>query len=184
VPGTSCEDVKLLEYDDHLKIYRNRKELACYRLPPFGVKNERISPEGLPEPVYAPRKREKPKREEEFLRSQGPAVSEYLDLIDNTKGIQKSRLIRDLYALCKRLAPKLFAKAIERAQRHKVTDFKSIENIAALLMKEGSFDMPTADIAEEYHNRDNFKDGSLTDPPDFSKYEPYTKEDDDGSETS
>lgn len=46
IPGTRRHDVKVLQYSDHLKIYHQRKQLGRYPLPPDGVRNEVITPEG------------------------------------------------------------------------------------------------------------------------------------------
>ena len=55
VPGTSRGDVTVLEYSEVLKIYHKRKMLIEYPLPPYGVKNELVSPPGEPKPQYQPR---------------------------------------------------------------------------------------------------------------------------------
>lgn len=65
IPGTARVDVKVLEYSDHLKIYRGRELLSEYQRPPNGVKNERFSPPGLPLPRFEPKNRKKLTAEEE-----------------------------------------------------------------------------------------------------------------------
>jgi hypothetical protein len=50
IPGTQRHDVKVLQYEDHLKIYHQRKFLGLYELPDYGVKNQQFSPKGQPKP--------------------------------------------------------------------------------------------------------------------------------------
>jgi len=50
VPGTRREDVTLLEYADHVKVYRGREFLVEYPLPPEGTRNQRFCPRGTPHP--------------------------------------------------------------------------------------------------------------------------------------
>jgi len=71
--------VKVLEYAHEIKIFDGRKELACYPLPPEGVRNQ-IFPEDRPHIPYKPRHRaEGPTNEEEkFLCAISPVVAEYL----------------------------------------------------------------------------------------------------------
>ncbi len=52
VPGTRRDDVKVLQYSDHLKIYQRRQLLGQYELPGDAVKNEVIYPDGVPFPVH------------------------------------------------------------------------------------------------------------------------------------
>jgi len=57
IPGTGRHNVKVLRYDDHLRIYHQRKLLGHYQLPAYGVKNEQISPIGQPKPPHKPKYR-------------------------------------------------------------------------------------------------------------------------------
>jgi len=80
IPGTKRNDVKVLQYADHLMIYRNRKLLGRYRLPSDGIKNELISPEGQEKPPYKPKNRKKPTaKEENILREAAQEIDDYLD---------------------------------------------------------------------------------------------------------
>ena len=72
VPGTKREDIKLLEYEDRLKIYQHGQCLAEYPLPPDGVKNQKFSPPGQP-PQAIPQNRKRPtETEEKYLRALAP----------------------------------------------------------------------------------------------------------------
>jgi hypothetical protein len=54
VPGSDRGEVTVLEYAHRLKIYRDRQLMAEFPLPPDGVSNEKLSPEGLPKPPHQP----------------------------------------------------------------------------------------------------------------------------------
>jgi transposase len=70
IPGTRRHNVKVLRYDDHLRIYHQRKLLGHYQLPAYGVKNEQITPIGQPKPQHKPKYRKKPTAgEEKILRT-------------------------------------------------------------------------------------------------------------------
>lgn len=181
VPGTSREEVRILEYDDHIVIFQARKKLAEYKLPFSGIKNERISPEGFPKSVYIPKSQRKPEHEEEYLQNSGPTIKNYMEFISSSKGIQKNKFIRELYTLQKRLSPELFEATIKRALQYKIINIRTIEKIAVLQIKNGGFTIPSLEISEDFENRDNYREGAFTDSPDFSKYEKLiTNEDENG----
>ena len=97
VPRTKREDVKVLRYAGHLKIFQHRKCVAEYPLPPDGVKNERFHPEGQPAPRQWPKGRKRgSEQEEQRLRAMGPEVAAYLDYAVKTPGIQRHRFTRQL----------------------------------------------------------------------------------------
>ena len=110
VPGTKREDVRLLEYDERLKIYQHGQCLAEYPLPPEGVKNQKFSPPGQP-PAGYPRNRKRPtETEEKYLRALAPAVTAYLDFALPTKGIQRHEFIRRLLGLSRRMSVELLTQ--------------------------------------------------------------------------
>ncbi|HVC98443.1 MAG TPA: hypothetical protein VND64_32550 [Pirellulales bacterium] len=77
VPGSSREDVKLLEYAQSMKIYQRQICVAEYALPPWGVKNAHFSPEGQGAPPRLPKRRNHgSQHEEQRLRALGPAQGE------------------------------------------------------------------------------------------------------------
>jgi transposase len=172
VPGTDREDVKVLQYSDHLKIYRGRELLAEYRLPPDGIKNERFSPEGYPKPRYQPKNRRKSTAEEEKrLRAMGEVVSAYLDFALKPKGIQRHRFVRELFALTRQMSSALFLSSIERALKYRITSIETIQRIARLYVHQGDETLPCVEVDETYRNRDAYQEGRLTDEPDFSPYD-------------
>ena len=141
IPGTKRYDVKVLQYSDYLKIYHNRKLLGEYEMPPEGVKNETIDPKGQSKPKHQPKYRKKPTAQEErTLRATSEEVNAYLNFAIKKGGRQKHRFIRELYGLHKKLAPSLFIRTVKRALKYRITDTKTIERIAMLLIKEGNYD--------------------------------------------
>lgn len=178
VPGIKRDDVKVIEYADRLKIYLRRECLAEYLLPLDGVKNEKLSPEGLPGPRYKPKNRKKPTdAQEKMLRTMDQAVNAYLDFALKPMGIKRHGFIRKLFGLSRRVTPSLFIKSIERAYKYKITTIETIERIAVLYMREGTSKLPFAQIDEEFRERDAYQEGYLTDQPDLSIYEDIPEDD-------
>jgi transposase len=180
VPGTGRHNVKVLQYDDHLKIYHQRKLLGHYELAKYGIKNEQISPEGQPTPQHKPKYRKKPTAEEEkILRTAADQINAYLSFaLQDKGGKSKHRFIRQLYALYKKLALPLLIKTIQRAQKYRITDINTLENIAVLLIKEGNYDMPSAPIDSEFKNRQAYHEGRFAGRVDLSEYDQMIEDDD------
>jgi len=106
VPGNRREDVRVFRYAEHLKIFQHRTCVAEYRLPAEGVKNERISPEGQPQPRHQPHNRKRDSQAEETrLQAMGADVTAYLEYAVKTAGIQRHRFTRELFALSRRVTP-------------------------------------------------------------------------------
>jgi hypothetical protein len=180
VPGTERKDVKVLEYGDRLKIYLNRECVAEYRLPADGVKNQRYSPEGMPPPRHQPNNRKRPTEEEEKrLRAVSPAVADYLDFaLKGQGGIQRHRLVRQLFALTSRMPSPVFIQTVERALRYRIASIETLERIALLYMTQDTPKLPCVDVDEDFCNREAYLEGHLTDVPDFSLYDKLLEEDD------
>ena len=172
VPGSRRDDLVVLQYAHRLKIYRNRQCLAQYPLPPEGVRNQRFSPEGLPQPPHRPSNRKQPTREEEQrLRAVAPCVSAYLDFIFQAKGLARHGFLRKLLALSRKMTPELFIKSIERAAKYRILDIQTIERIAVLYLQEGQGTLPLAAVDEHFIQREAYREGSLTEAPDLSIYQ-------------
>ena len=170
--------VKVLEYAETIHIYLKREQLAVYPLPPHGIKNKRFSPEGGPPPPYRPRNRKKPALEEQKqLRGMGEAVGAYLDFLLAAKGVQHHRFIRALHALTRQMSAGLFVRAVERALRYWILDVETIERIAMLYATEGA-PLPAVDVDTHLQEREQYREGCLTDPPDLSVYDWLFEQDD------
>jgi len=179
VPGTSRVDVNLLEYSDCVKIYHRRKLLAEYELPPEGVKNKLISPEGQPKPQYQPKHRKKPtEAEEKKLKEVAEEVESYLSFVLKQKGIRKHRFIRRLYGLYQKITLPLLIKTVKRALKYRITDIQTLERIAILQLKEGSYEAPSVEIQEDFQNRESYLEGRFTDEVDLSTYEKMMEDED------
>jgi len=178
VPGTSREDVTLLEYDGRLKIYRKRELLADYELPADGVRNEKLTPAGLPPPRHQPAYRKKPTAEEEKrLRAVAPSVDAYLDMALKPLGAQRHRFVRQLHGLHQKLAQPLFVKTIERASRYRITDMDTLERIAVLLMREGGYSLPSAPVDHDLHLRESYIEGCFVSEVDLAIYDKMIEDD-------
>jgi hypothetical protein len=172
VPGTSREDVTVLEYGHRLKIYRKRELLAEYELPAEGVNNKKFTPPGKPPPKHQPAYRKKPTAEEEkWLRAMAPGVDAYLDMALKPPGPQKHRFVRQLHGLYRKLAEPLFVKTIERASRYRVTDMDTLERIAVLLMREGGYHLPNAPVDDDLQLRESYLEGCSSGEVDLTIYD-------------
>jgi hypothetical protein len=179
VPGTKREEVKVLRYADHLKIYRERTLLIEYPLAADGVKNARISPAGQPPPRYLPKHRKQGSQiEEQRLRAMGPEVAAYVDYVLQTPGIQRHRFLRELLALSRKVPLKPFVEAVARARRYRVIDLETLQRIAWLSMSQEHLPLPEADVDESFRERPAYLEGYLTDEPDLSIYDEPLLEDD------
>jgi transposase len=172
VPGTQRQDVKILQYSNRLKIYLDRECLAEYPLPADGVSNQRFSPPELPPPPWQPKNRRYPSAEEEKrLRALDPEVSRYLDFALESNAVQRHVFLRGLLALSQRMTRELFVKSVQRAHRYRINSLQTIERIALLHLREGTAELPLAEVDEAFHERAAYQEGSLTDPPDLSIYQ-------------
>jgi transposase len=179
IPGTKRYDVKVLQYSDHLRIYHRRELLGEYQMPPEGVKNEKINPQGQSKPKHQPKYRKKPTaQEEQTLRATSEDVNAYLNFAIKKGGRQKHRFIRELYGLHKKLAPSLFIRTVKRALKYRITDIKTIERIAMLLMKEGNYDVPSVEIDQKFRDRESYLDGRFAGDVDLSVYDKMMDDDD------
>ena len=179
IPGTKREDVKLLEYSDRLKIYQNRKCVAEYLLPADGVNNQRFSPEGMPLPPYQPKHRKHPTAEEEKrLRAMSPTVNAYLDFALKSQSANgRHRFVRELFLLSGRMTTSLFNQSVERALHYQIISLKTLERIAQLYMDEDAQILPRVEVDESFCEREAYREGSLTDAPDFSRYDKMLEDD-------
>lgn len=172
VPGTGRAEVKVLEYTGSVKIYRERECLAEYPLPADGVRNTKFSPPGEPRPRGEPARRRGTEAEEMHLRGFGPAVSAYLDFARPAKGgIQRNEFIRRLLGLSRRLTAELFVRSVERALKYRIAEVGTIERIALLYFQQGAGELPLAEVDAAFTERETYREGSLTEPPDWSIYQ-------------
>ena len=174
VPGTDRADVDVLEYSDHLEIYRGRELLVEYRLPPDGVKNRQFSPEGQPKPRHGPKNCKKPTAEEEArLRAIDEVVGAWLDFALERRGNARHRAIRDLFRLSKQLTVPLLVQSVARALKYRIRCVEIIRRIALMYLSEGAWTLTetAVDVDESLLERDTYREGHLTDEPSFSVYD-------------
>jgi transposase len=172
VPGSRRADVTVLEYSDRLKIYQKRELMAEYKLLSFGVKNQLITPEGMPMPAYKPRSRKRPtEQEEKKLRVMGSVVDQYLNFALQEKGMAKHRFIRQLFFLSEKIAPSIFISTIERALKYRISDMETIERICLLYLNAGNTEIPYAGIDEDFESREAYQQGRMADSVDLSVYD-------------
>jgi hypothetical protein len=168
----------VLQYSDRLQIYRKRELLTEYRLPPDGVKNERFSPDGFPKPRYGPNNlKNSSATEEQKLRAIADIVGSYLDFALDQRGLQRHRFMKRLFALSQQMPTSLFIRSLERALKYRITCLDSLRRIALLYINESTDVIPQVEVDESYKEREAYREGHLTDDPDFSSYDNTTEED-------
>jgi hypothetical protein len=171
VPGTHRQDVTVLQYSDHRKLSLARACLAEYPLPAEDVRNQKFSPPGLPAPPGQPNHRKHPSdAEEKRLRALAPEVGTYLDLVLEQKGLQRHPFLRRRLALSQKMTPALLIQSVQRAHHYRMTSLETLERMAWLYFKDAAGERPLAPVDESYCEREAYLEGSLTDPPDLSRY--------------
>jgi transposase len=182
VPGSRREAVKLLQYADRVKIYRQRECVGEYPLPAHGVKNQRFAPEGQPLPRHPPRRRPRDSsQEEKRLRSLGPDVVAYLEYAWKSAGIQRHRFVRELFAMSRQVPERIFVQTLQRALRYRVLHKQTLHRIAWFCMTRHDQHLADieADVDERFHERPAYQEGCLTDEPDLSVYDSLPPDDPD-----
>jgi transposase len=179
VPGTRRIRSKVLEYADRMKIYQGRECVAEYALLPDGVRNQRVSPEGFPQPRFQPKNRKQATAEEEKrLRAMGAEVEGYLDFALKPKGSERHRLVRELFRLSEEMTSALFLRSVERALKYRITSLETIRRIAILQMSESLETLPFAEVDEGLEEREAYREGRLSEAPDLSIYDHLLETDD------
>lgn len=178
IPGTSREKVIILQYADHIRIYRRRTLLIDYPLPPHGTRNQLFKPDGIEELPYQPTFRPRPtEQEQKKLRSISPEVSGFIDfaLTQKRSPTAKHRMIRAMDRLCRNTSPDIFQNTIKRAHQYRITDSETIERIASQLMKLESYELPFVEEIDEekLKSRDAYLEGQFSDYPDLGHYDRF-----------
>ena len=177
VPGTRRDDVKVLQYADRLKIFRNCECLAEYLLPPDGTRLQYTSPPGQPKPRHWPKNRRRDaKLEEQRLRALGEEVSAYLDFALSAPGVQRHRFTRELFALSRKLTSEVFRKTAHRAHRYRIVELATLRRIAWLCLSQEEEVLPDPEVDEDFRQRPAYQEGYLTDQPDLSVYDQLNEE--------
>jgi len=180
IPGTGRGEAKVLQYSKRIKVYQQRKCLVEYPLPPYGVKNQIFTPDGLPRPLYKPNNRRRSTEpEEKKLRSLAKEVNEYLNFVLKNKGVKRHSIIRQLFGLYKKISLSLFIKTIKRAMEYRITDMASVERIALLQMTAGEVEIPSMEIDEQFKERQEYREGHLSDEADLNVYDKMMEDDED-----
>jgi hypothetical protein len=180
VPGTKREAVKLLIYADRIKVFQRGDCVAEYPLPADHVTNQRFSPAGQPRPRSWPKNQKRSSEpEERRLRAMGPEVAAYVDFAVKTPGLQRHRFVRELFALSRRVTRGVFVQTVERALRYRIVEVSTLQRIAWNYVSQGGWSALDGDevvIDEDFRDRPAYREGCLTDEPDFARYESVVEE--------
>jgi transposase len=172
VPGRRRDDVKLLQYAGHLKIFQRHTLLAEYPLPADGVRGQYYSPPGQPQPRHQPRNRHRDaQQEEQRLRAMGGDVAAYLDFALCACGVQRHRFTRELFALSRQVPQEVFVKAAQRALRYRIVDLSTVRRITWLCLSQEGDVLPQAEVQDDFQQRPAYQEGCLTEEPDLSAYD-------------
>ncbi|ETR69470.1 MAG: integrase family protein [Candidatus Magnetoglobus multicellularis str. Araruama] len=182
IPGLKRFEVKVLKFQDHIKVYHKREKLIEYELKPEDVKNEKVYPPGGPKPRYQSNNRKKTTAvEEKKLRTASKNINTYLNFaLADRAGKAKHHFIRRLYGLFTKMSLDLFDKTIIRALRYNIKDTETIEKIAILLMRESNYRIPVIDIDAEFKNRPAYIEGCFSEDVDLSIYQNFDEEEENG----
>ena len=177
VPGSRRDDVKVLQYADHVKVCLRHTILAEYPLPPDDVRGQHYSPPDQPKPRRGPKNRHyDAHREEQRLRAMSSDVAAYLDYALKAPGIQRHRFTRELFTFSRKLTADVFIKTLKRALHYRIVDLATVERIAWLCINQDEEVLPQVDVDEDFRQRPAYQEGCLTDEPDLSMYDELFEE--------
>lgn len=164
---------KVIEYEKKMEVFQRHRKIMEYRLPEYGVRNEKFAPVGI-RVKSEPNNRKKGSSEEEAsLRALGEIPSSFLDFIHSAKcrNRQKSKLIRDLYALSRKVSAGNFTETLSRALKYRVDSIHAIERIAQNLLQNDLF--PETDISSvpDYQNREEYRKGRFSHEADLETFQ-------------
>jgi hypothetical protein len=101
----------------------------------------------------------------------GTEVAAYLDFALSTRGLQRHRFTRELFALSRKVPHNVFVKTVRRALHYRIVDRATLERIAWLCISQEEPVLPEVDVDEDLHQRPAYQEGCLTDQPDLSVYD-------------
>lgn len=172
VPGNLRGRVKVLQYSGHIKIFDKGELTAEYRLPAEDVKQQRFSPSGEPQPRFQPNNRHRDSAQEaQRLRDMGADVAAYLDFATQVPGIQRHQFTRGLLELSTKVTSEVFLNTVRRALRYHIAKLETVRRIAWWCLHELNQPVPQAEIDQAYRDREAFREGYITEPPDLSVYD-------------
>jgi transposase len=178
VPGKKRETIKVIEYADRLRLCQGAECVVEYSLPADGVRNAQFAPPGQPSPRNSAKNRKRPTEEEEKrLRAIAPSVDAYLTFALKPQGIVRHRFIRELFALSRQMTATLFVQTVERALRYRIADVETLRRIAQLFLTQSHETLPCPPVDDDFRDRDAYREGHLTDAPDFSSYDKMLEDD-------
>jgi hypothetical protein len=109
--------------------------------------------------------------EEKRLRAVGAEVSAYLDFACPVEGLARHGFVRKLFRLSQQMTEALFVRAVSRALRYRIRSLETVRRIAMLHLGEGLDCLPHAEVDAGLEERASYREGHLTDAPDFTTYE-------------
>jgi hypothetical protein len=164
-------EIAVLEYDDRLVLCQGSRRLIEYPLGPDGARGQIFAPKGAPPPQGQPHNRKHSSTQEEsHLRALDPGVSAYLDFCLKVPGLQRHLFLHRLFVFSRRLSPELFVASVQRAHQYQISRLDVLERIAQLLLTQGLGEPIVPEVDQSFRQRDTYRQGALTDLPDFSAW--------------
>ena len=165
IPGKLRGKASVIEYPDCIKIFTVNQPPVEYPLPALGLRNQKFTPQGAHTNPYEPRHIQKPCHEEEgHLRALDTQIGDYLDFVKSRdSGVkQKPKFIRELYKLCKNIAPGLFTATIKRAMEYRLADIERLKRISYQLMHKDLYHIPEIALKTDYEEREAYREGRFS----------------------
>lgn len=160
VPETELKELKIIRYEQKIKIFTSLKEYKEYPLPEPGTRNQLFGKEKAP--LFYPQPKHIKKateQEEEKLRETGPNTQVYLKWLASSQMTQKSRVIRELYYLSRKMTPGLFEEVMDLAFVYEVKSMALIRDIAKQKLQMGFSSEVTPICYEDYSDREAYQEG-------------------------
>ena len=108
-----------------------------------------------------------------ILRTKGSICCSYLDFVHSgeCRSHKKSKLIRDLYSLSRKLSENILTGALKRALEYKVDSIRSIERIAQNLLQKDLFYENDIQTSFDFQNRAVYLKGRFSNEADLNEFQ-------------
>jgi hypothetical protein len=100
----------------------------------------------------------------------GPEMDAYLDYVLKIPGIQRHRFLYQLLAFSRQVTSTVLLEMAQRALKYRISRLETLKRIAWYCMSQGESTLPDPEVDEGRQERDAYKEGCLTDEPDFTVY--------------
>ena len=165
------KEVVVRETKDRVIILDGSKEIANH------PKKNEGSPPDDPRPPYTPRRPKQTQLMEEVkLKSQGLAMSAYLEALKLERGPRYALSVRKLYRLyCQYKAEDLLT-AVAKAMEHRLFDVNRVETILLQDIAQRDYFLPLEFPCPDYEKWPQYQQGAVTPEPSIDDYAPASED--------